>query len=148
MGQSIYPVIGFTLEGRNTGQVELRNSALYLIRPQFSMVPGIANVVVRGGKTKEFVITPHADKLITLGVTPRLISDAIGSSNFIESNGLLPEYRRLYLSLTDSRIQTLEELKNVVVVNDGLRTRSSRNLSGSMPTAGRQSSSTWSSSRG
>ena len=122
MGQNIYPVIGYTLESKNSGQVELKNAALYQIKPQFSMVPGIANVVVRGGKTREFVITPHADQMITLGITPNQITDAIGNSNFIESNGLLPEFRRLYLSLTDSRIQTLDELKKVVVVNDGTRT--------------------------
>ena len=122
MGQNIYPVVGFTLESKISGQVELRNAALYQIRPQFSMIPGISNVVVRGGKTKEFVITPHADKMIALGITPRMIMDAIGNTNFIESNGLLTDYRRLYLSLTDSRVQTLEELKNVVILNDGHRT--------------------------
>ena len=31
MGQSIYPVIGYTLESRDWGQVELRNNALYKI---------------------------------------------------------------------------------------------------------------------
>lgn len=128
MGQNIYPVIGFTLESKKTGQVELRNAALYQIRPQFSMIPGIANVVVRGGKTKEFVITPQADKMIALKITPAMIGEALGNSNFIESNGLLSDYRRLYLSLTDSRIQTLEELKKVVILNDGSRTIRIRDL--------------------
>ena len=122
MGQSIYPVIGFTLEGKNKGQVELRNVALYQMRPQFSMVPGISNVVIRGGKTKEFVITPHPDKMVALGILPKMIQDAVGNTNFIESNGLVSDYRRLYLSLTDSRVQTLDELKNVVISNDGHRT--------------------------
>ncbi len=121
MGQSIYPVMGYTLESKDYGQVELRNHALYLARPQFSMVPGISNVVVRGGKTKEFVIVPEAMKMIPLGITPQMIIDAVGSTNFIESNGLLSDYRRLYLSLLDTRIATLDELKNVVIKNDGHR---------------------------
>ncbi len=121
MGQSIYPVVGYTLESRNFGQIELRNSALYLVRPQFSMVPGISNVVVRGGKTKEYVITPEIGKMIPLGISPQMIIDAIGSTNFIQSSGLLSDYRRLYLSLTDTRITTLDDLKNVVIRDDGHR---------------------------
>jgi heavy metal efflux system protein len=121
MGQNIYPVIGYTLESDNFGQVELKNQALYFIKPQFSIVPGISNVVVRGGKTKEYVITPMADRMVAFGLTPRMITDVLGSTNFIESNGLLSDYRRLYLSLSDSRISTLEDLKNIVIRNDGQR---------------------------
>jgi len=44
MGQNIYPVIGYTLESRDWGQVELRNSALYWSGRNFD-VPGISNVV-------------------------------------------------------------------------------------------------------
>jgi heavy metal efflux system protein len=121
MGQSIYPVVGYTLESPEYGQVELRKNALYLVRPQFSMVPGISNVVIRGGKTKEFVITPDEQRMIALGITPAMISAAMGNTNFIESNGLLSDYRRLYLSLTDTRISTLDDLENIVIRNDGHR---------------------------
>jgi len=121
MGQNIYPVIGYTLESNEFGQVELKKNALYLVRPQFSMVPGVSNVVVRGGRAKEFVIAPHSQLMIALGITPQQIMTALGNTNFVESNGLLSDYHRLYLSLTDSRIKTLEEVKKVVVRNDGHR---------------------------
>jgi CzcA family heavy metal efflux pump len=121
MSQNIYPVMGYTLESSRYGQVELKNTALYFARPQFSQVPGISNVVVRGGKTKEFVIAPDPLKLITLGLTPQDLIDVLGKTNFIESNGLLSDYRRLYLSVTDTRIRTLDDLKNLVIRNDGHR---------------------------
>lgn len=121
MGQNIYPVIGYTLESNSFGQVELKKNALYLVRPQFSMVAGVSNVVVRGGRTKEFVIAPDPGQMAALGITPQQITTALGSTNFVESNGLLADYHRLYLSLTDSRIKTLEELKKVVIRNDGHR---------------------------
>ena len=121
MGQSIYPVIGYTLESEKQGQVELRNSALYFVRPRFASVPGLSNVVVRGGKTKEFIITPDPGKMIALGLTPRFLAEALGNTNFIESNGLLSDYRRLYLSLTDTRIKNVEELNQLVIKNDGQR---------------------------
>ncbi|MGA3014798.1 MAG: efflux RND transporter permease subunit [Bacteroidales bacterium] len=121
MGQSIYPVIGYTLESNSYGQVELKKEALYFVRPQFSMIPGVSNVVVRGGRTKEFVISPSQDKMIALGITPSQIINALGNTNFVESNGLLSDYHRLYLSLTDSRIKTIDELKQIVIRNDGHR---------------------------
>ncbi len=121
MSQTIYPVIGYTIESDKYGQIELKNRALLTIRPQFSQVPGISNVIVRGGKTKEFVVSPLPQKLISFGLTPQDIIVAIGNTNFIESSGLLSDYRRLYLSLTDTRFKNIDELKRVVIRNSGKR---------------------------
>jgi|WetSurMetagenome_2_1015567.scaffolds.fasta_scaffold02676_5 heavy metal efflux system protein len=121
MSQTIYPVIGFTVESDKYGQIEIKNTALFNIRPQFSQIPGISNVIVRGGKTKEFVISTIPQKLISLGLTPQDIVAALGSTNFIESSGLLSDYRRLYLSLTDTRFKNIDELERVVIKNDGRR---------------------------
>jgi CzcA family heavy metal efflux pump len=121
MSQNIYPVIGYTLESDKYGQVEMKNVAMFFARPRFSEVPGISNVFVRGGKTKEFVIKPDPMKMVQLGITPQNLIDVLGKTNFIESNGLLSDYRRLYLSVTDSRISTLGDLKNLVIRNDGNR---------------------------
>ena len=121
MGQNIYPVIGYTLESRKQGQVELRNSALYFVRPKLAEVPGLSNVVVRGGKTKEFIITPDPGKMISLGLTPQALITALGNTNFIASNGLLSDYRRLYLSLTDARIKDVSAMRRLVLKNDGNR---------------------------
>ncbi|MCX6266890.1 MAG: efflux RND transporter permease subunit [Bacteroidetes bacterium] len=118
MSQNIYPVIGYTLESERSGQIEMRNVAMFFARPRFSEVPGISNVVVRGGKTKEFVIIPDPMKMVQLGLTPQKLIDVLDSTNFIESNGLLSDYRRLYLTVTDSRINTIEDLRSLVIRND------------------------------
>lgn len=121
MSQTIYPVIGYTIESDKYGQIELKNAALFTVRPQFSQIPGISNVIVRGGKTKEFVVSPAQEKLISLGMSPGDIISSLGNTNFIESSGLLSNYRRLYLSLTDTRFKNIDELKKVVIKNDGHR---------------------------
>ncbi|NOY94787.1 MAG: efflux RND transporter permease subunit, partial [Chlorobi bacterium] len=46
MNQSLFPVYGFTLENPDKGDVELRDAANLIVRPAFSQVPGIANVIV------------------------------------------------------------------------------------------------------
>ncbi|TSA28140.1 MAG: efflux RND transporter permease subunit [Bacteroidetes bacterium] len=121
MSQNIYPVMGYTLESDKYGQVELKNEALYLIRPRFSEIEGISNVVVRGGRTKEYVVKPDPQKMISLGLSPKILEDVLANTNFIESNGLLSDYRRLYLTLTDSRISVLQDLRDLVIRNDGQR---------------------------
>ena len=121
MSQSIYPVIGYTIESTKYGQIELKNLALFNIRPQFSQIPGISNVIIRGGKTKEFVISPIPQKLISLGLSPKDIIAVLGNTNFIESSGLLSDYRRLYLSLTDTRYKNIDELNEIVIRNDSHR---------------------------
>jgi heavy metal efflux system protein len=121
ISQSIYPVIGYTIESDKYGQIELKNMALFNIRPQFSQIQGISNVIIRGGKTKEFVISPIPQKLIAFGLTPQDLIAAFARTNFIESSGLLSDYRRLYLSLTDTRFKNIDELNDFVIKNDGHR---------------------------
>lgn len=121
MSQNIYPVMGFSLESDKYSQIDLKKTALYSIRPKFSQIPGISNVIVMGGKTKEFIISPIQQKLISLGITPQDIMAALGNTNFIESSGLLSNYRRLYLSVTETRFKNIDELKNATIRNDGHR---------------------------
>ena len=56
-----------------------------------------------------------------MGITPAAIKDAFACTNFVLGNGQVADYNRLYLSLTDTRIDGLEELKELVVRNDGKR---------------------------
>src|SRR5690242_21562367 len=51
----------------------------------------------------------------TLSVTPDLINTALSQTNFIKSNGYLSDYNYLYLTVTDASVQSLDELKNVIV---------------------------------
>ena len=121
MNQSLFPVYGFSLENKKKSQVALRDEANLIVRPVFSRVSGISNVVVRGGKAKEFVVIPDAIKMSALGITPNAIITVFNNNNFVLSNGYVSDYRRLYLSLTDVRVNDYDELENLVVKNDGNR---------------------------
>lgn len=122
MNQSLFPVYGFTLENKTHSRIALRDVGNLIVRPMFSQVDGISNVVVRGGKAKEFVVKPDAAKMTALGVTPAQIKDAFDRTNFVLGNGNVAGYDRLYLTLTDTRIDDMEELRNVIIRNDGKRT--------------------------
>lgn len=121
MNQSTFPVYGFTLESRKHSLVALRDKANLIARPMFSQVNGISNVVVRGGKNKEFVIVPDAIKMASLGITPNTIINIFNSNNYVLSNGAVEDFSRLYLSLTDTRVMDIDELEHTIIKNDGTR---------------------------
>ncbi|MBA2612686.1 MAG: efflux RND transporter permease subunit [Bacteroidetes bacterium] len=121
MNQSLFPVYGLTLEGPNHSQVALRDEANLILRPIFSQVKGISNVVVRGGKAKDFVIIPDPIKLSSLGLSPNSLITSFNNNNFVLSNGYMNDYRRLYLSITDTRVNDVGALENLIIKNDGNR---------------------------
>lgn len=121
MNQSLFPVYGFTLESKTHSRIALRDVGNLIVRPMFSQVDGISNVVVRGGKAKEFVVKPDADKMTAFGFTPAQIKSAFDETNFVLSNGNVAGYDRLYLTLTDTRLDDIEQIRNVIIRNDGKR---------------------------
>ncbi len=117
MNQSLFPVYGYTLENPDKTDVDLKDLANVLVRPAFSQVEGIANVVIRGGRSKEFIIAPVPEKMTALGIVPQDIITAFDNSNFVSSAGLLPDHYRMYLTLLDTRVDDINELKNIIIKN-------------------------------
>jgi cobalt-zinc-cadmium resistance protein CzcA len=117
MNPSILPVMGFSLEGEGKSPIELRQLAEFTVKPILSRIEGISEVGVIGGKVKEFHIVLDPIKMSNLRITPASISSVLSQSNFIESNGFLADYNRLYLTLTDAAIDAKTELENTIIVN-------------------------------
>jgi len=121
MNPSILPVIGYVIDGKGRSNIEINQIANYIVKPFLSQVPGVSEIRVIGGKTKEFQVELQPQKMSALSVSPAMITTALGQSNFISSNGYLNDYNRMYLTVTDANIENLDELKNLVISNDGKR---------------------------
>ncbi len=121
MNPSILPVIGYVIDGKGRSNIEINQIANYIVKPFLSQVPGVSEIRVIGGKTKEFQVELQPQKMSALSVTPAMITKALSESNFISSNGYLNDYNRMYLTVTDANIENLDELKNLVISNDGKR---------------------------
>ncbi len=121
MNPSILPVMGYTLASKQRSPVELKQLALFTIKPFLSQVDGVSEIRVSGGKTKEYWLLLNVPKMSALGITPDQISTLLSQTNFVQSNGYLSDYRYLYLTLTDAVVDRLDELENLVVSNDGKR---------------------------
>ncbi|GAB3864517.1 efflux RND transporter permease subunit [Hymenobacter segetis] len=121
MNPAILPVMGYTLEAPGRSALELRKLALYTIKPFLSQVDGVSSVQVQGGRTKEYQIQLLPDQLAALALGPDDVTKALTATNFVQSNGYLSDYRRLYLTVTDATIVEKEDLENLVLRNDGRR---------------------------
>jgi CzcA family heavy metal efflux pump len=117
MNPSILPVMGYSLEGEGKSQIELRLIAEYTIKPFLSRIPGIAEIAIIGGKTKEYRVILDPLKMSNLGITPQFVSTVLSESNFIKSNGYINDYNRLYLSITNTAVNDKEELENIILKN-------------------------------
>src|SRR3984957_19559710 len=121
MNPSILPVMGYTLETHQLSNIELKQLALYTIKPFLSQVAGVSEVRIIGGKTKEYWITLDVQKMSTLSITPDMLSSTIGQTGFIKSNGYLSDFHFLYLTVTDATVHSQEDIQNIVVKNTGKR---------------------------
>ena len=121
MNPSILPVIGYTLESHERSPIELKQLAIYTIKPFLSQVAGVSEVRVIGGKAKEYWLELDPRKMSSLMVTPDSISSAIAQTNFVRSNGYLSDYRYLYLTTTDATVHSAEDISQIIIRNDGRR---------------------------
>ncbi|MDQ2772525.1 MAG: efflux RND transporter permease subunit [Bacteroidota bacterium] len=121
MNPAILPVMGYTLEAPGKSALELRKLALYTIKPFLSQVDGVSSVQIQGGRTKEYHVQLLPDQLAALGLGPDDITKALTATNFVQSNGYLSDYRRLYLTVTDATVEQKSDLENIVLRNDGRR---------------------------
>lgn len=122
MNQSLFPVYGYTLESKNHSRIALRDVGNLVVRPMFSQVDGISNVVVRGGKAKEIVVRPDVSRMTALGITPAEIKKTFSETNFVTGNGNVAANGRLYLTITDTRLNSVDDVRRVIVRADGQRT--------------------------
>jgi CzcA family heavy metal efflux pump len=121
MNPSILPVNGYTLESHNLSAIELKQLAVYTVKPFLSQVSGISEIRVIGGKSKEYWLVLNPQKMSALGVTPDVITNTLAQTAFIKSNGYLADFKMLYLTVTDASVNTIEQLQNLVISNNRKR---------------------------
>ena len=112
---SVFPILGYSLTSDSLSLVELRDIALYQIRPAILGVEGVAKIEVTGGDIREFSVTVAPEKLAAYGLDIRQVSEALDRTNFVSSAGLVSSNFQLYLTLVSGLTKNVDEIGNVVV---------------------------------
>ncbi len=122
METSLYPVTGYSLTSKSETPVALRNLAEYQLKPLLSSLPGVAHVEIQGGEIAEYHVDVDPNRLRQLGLSFADIARALAAQNVFQSVGRLQDHYQLYLTVADSRLRSVQDIRRVVVKtgNDGV----------------------------
>ncbi len=115
MSPTMFPIVGFSLVSDRSSLAALRDAAVIRLKPELSRLPGVAEVVVQGGRRPEARVTLDPAALQARGLDASGVADAIRGSSVLESVGLLDVDSRLYLGLVDGRRGNLADLGSIPI---------------------------------
>jgi CzcA family heavy metal efflux pump len=110
-----FPILGYSLTSDTVSQTALWELATYDLKPPLNRVPGVSTVTVQGGKIPEFHVVPNLAKLQAAGVTVLDLTNAIQTSNIIDSPGLYEQDHQLVLGLVGAQVHDLDGLRQLAV---------------------------------
>jgi cobalt-zinc-cadmium resistance protein CzcA len=113
-----------TPEGtRLTTEVELaaylREVQDWIIRPQLKGVKDVAGVDAIGGYVKQYHVQPEPMKLVSYGLTFADVVEALEKNNVSTGAGYVEHKGESYLVRATGRIESIEEIKTIVIGTRG-----------------------------
>ncbi len=110
-----FPILGYSLTSSKLSQTQLWELATYTLKPPLNRVNGVSTVTIQGGAVPEFHVIPNLAKLQAAGVTILDLTNAIQTSNIIDSPGLYEQDHQLVLGLVGAQAHDAESLKQLAV---------------------------------
>lgn len=114
---AVFPVSGYSLVSDKRDTTALREIGAFMIRPRLARLPGVADVQVVGGGTREYHVAIDPARLAVRSVTVQQITDAIRNSTVLASPGLIEENHQLELALVSGQAASPDDLRGIVVAN-------------------------------
>lgn len=97
----------------------LRTVQDWIIRPQLKTVPGVAEVDAIGGYAQQYHVQPDPQKLAALGLSFFDVIEALERNNASTGAGFLEQKGESYVVRADGRLETIEQIGNVVLSTRG-----------------------------
>jgi len=115
MDPTVFPVIAYSMTSDTRSLSELHDLAQYQLRPILSAVPGVARIAVDGGSVAEYRITVDPAKLQAHGLALTDVTTALAAANVLTAVGHVEENFRLYLVVTNTSFQSVQEIGATVL---------------------------------
>ncbi|MBD3892281.1 efflux RND transporter permease subunit [Hydrogenophaga sp.] len=112
-------IMFIALASKQHSTMELRSTAEQVIQRRVLAVPGVAEVMLIGGDTRQFQVTLDPQRLATQGVTVDQVAQALADSNQNTSAGFMVTGGQEYLIQGLGRIESLADIANTVVAQRG-----------------------------
>jgi multidrug efflux pump subunit AcrB len=115
MNPAIFSVLGYSLTSDKESLARLRDFAVLTLKPELSRLPGVAEVVIQGGRRLEARVALDPAALEARGLDAANVADVVRGASNLPSVGLLESNSELYLGLADGRPGDLAALKSLPI---------------------------------
>jgi CzcA family heavy metal efflux pump len=117
LSPTVWPILSLVLNG-NVPDADLRDFAVYNLRPAITRVPGVARVEVDATDTREISVIVDPQKALAQRLSMPEIADRLKATNNVVSVGRLDANYQQFLVLSNSQFKSIEEIENTVVSSD------------------------------
>lgn len=115
MDPTVFPMAAYSLTSNTLTQVDLRDVGVQQLVPLLSEINGVARVDIMGGKTMEYRVEVDPVKLDAYGLTFTDVTGALSAANVLQAVGRLEDHYKLYLTMSDTRIHSLQDIRNTIL---------------------------------
>jgi CzcA family heavy metal efflux pump len=115
MNPTVFPILGLSLRGKNLSQAELWSLATYTLQPRLARVPGVARVVVQGGRVPEIAVDVDPRRLAAFKLSLPDVEQALAQTNVVRSVGRMNRQYQQYEALVSGETTDPDQLRQVVV---------------------------------
>jgi CzcA family heavy metal efflux pump len=115
MNPTVFPIMGLSLRAKGLSQSELWSLATYTLRPRLSRVPGVARVVVQGGRVPEIEVAVNPTRLAAFKLSLADVEQALTQTNVIRSVGRMDRQFQQYQTIVSGETTDPEQLGHIVV---------------------------------
>jgi heavy metal efflux system protein len=138
MPEGVIPILGpvstglgevyqYTLDKKTDGKKNLSKEDLterraiqdWVVRPLLRSIPGVAEINSMGGFVKQYQALVNPDRMNYYGLKLNDIYTALARNNANSGGGILPHYSEQYLIRGVGLIQSLDDIGNIVLKEQG-----------------------------
>lgn len=115
LNPSVFPVVGYSIYSDTITPEQLRQLAMYTLRPRLMRVKGVRQIMVQGGDTPDYLIELRPTSLVQRGVTIDQVQQALAQTNSIASVGSFSHSYLEYQVLVSGLLKNADDVRNVTV---------------------------------
>jgi multidrug efflux pump subunit AcrB len=112
---SSVPVLQLSLSSDNLNEQQLYDFGIYRVRQQLAPVPGVTLPTPAGGKYRQIMVDIDPDKLLSRGLTPLDIVNAVNTQNLTLPSGTAKIDDKQYTVRTNATPATIDDLNMMPV---------------------------------
>src|SRR5450755_425675 len=112
---SSVPVLQLSLNSDSLSEQQLYDYGIYRVRQQLAPVPGVTLPTPAGGKYRQIMVDIDPDKLLSRGLTPLDIVNAVNTQNLTLPSGTAKIGKVQYTVLTNATPATIDDLNDIPI---------------------------------